>query len=94
MNDCEIQHNAGVELFTKPLIFHNSFLNCSFPVQKQRSEFKISPLKQFQKNINELYGSMMDCLEDIGVIIFGLKGHFWGQKELFKTILGRVLDLF
>ena len=36
----------------------------------------------------------MDYLEDIGVIIFGLKGHFWGQKELFKTILGRVLDLF
>jgi len=63
-------------------------------VQKQRSEFKISPIKHFQKNINELYGVMMDCLGDIGVILFGLKYHFWGQKEWFKTILGPVLGFF
>ncbi len=36
----------------------------------------------------------MDYLEDIEVILFGLKGHFWGQKESFKTILGPVLGLF
>ncbi|RZB36636.1 MAG: hypothetical protein SRB2_01938 [Desulfobacteraceae bacterium Eth-SRB2] len=31
---------------------------------------------------------------DIGVILFSLKGHFWDQKEWFKTILRPVSVLF
>ena len=37
---------------------------------------------------------MMCCLGDVGVILFGLRGHFWSQKEWFKTILGPVSVLF
>jgi len=36
----------------------------------------------------------MDCLGDIGVILFRLKGHFGDQKEWFKTILGPVSVIF
>jgi len=36
----------------------------------------------------------MGYLGDIGVILFSLKGHFWGQKEWFKTILSPVSVLF
>ena len=36
---------------------------------------------------------MIDCLGDIGDLL-GLKGHFRGQKEWFKTILGPVSGLF
>ena len=37
---------------------------------------------------------MIDYLGDTGVILFSLKGHFWDQKEWFKTILGPVSVLF
>jgi hypothetical protein len=36
----------------------------------------------------------MDCLGDAEVILFGLEGHFFGQKEWFKTILGPVSCFF
>jgi hypothetical protein len=36
----------------------------------------------------------MDCLGDAEVILFGLEGHFFGQKEWFKTILGPDSGLF
>ena len=37
---------------------------------------------------------MINCLADIEVILLGLNGQFWAQKEEFKTILGPILDFF
>ena len=37
---------------------------------------------------------MMDCLGDVGVILFTLKPQFRGQKKWFKKILGPASGVF
>ena len=36
----------------------------------------------------------MDCIGNVGGILFGLRGHFGSQKEWSKTIYGPVLKPF